>query len=348
MPGLRRERVSVGSRTISYLDRRAACFGGPAAPTQDGALPPRLSAAGVDVGANPRLARRRVAWHRPRLPRFRPDAGGIQRGDDVRLRGRCRRPARFARSHRSCRDRMLDGRVCRSSRLIRSAPNYVSAPGLVSTRPGADSEEGRQNRLKMIEQVERDGVDGLAGQMTPKLLGAATQKSRRDLTEHVRCLIVANTATGIEAAIRAMMARSNSTPLLPGIKIPTLIVHGAEDTLIPIAEAEAMHRAIPRSEYEPMSLSGHLPNLEQASAFEGKLWRFLEEVMTTVKGMLVAGALTLASLTLSAQDYQAIARARAASRSVRHASRHARARRPGLLPRSPGRPGASGPVHRLA
>jgi len=39
--------------------------------------------------------------------------------------------------------------------MWKSAPRYLSAVGLVSTRPGADNEEGRKNRQKMIEQVDR-------------------------------------------------------------------------------------------------------------------------------------------------------------------------------------------------
>ena len=85
----------------------------------------------------------------------------------------------------------------------------------------------------MIEQVDREGVEAIAAQMVPKLLGATTQRDRPDLVKQVRNLIVANTPDGVKAAVTAMMDRSDSTPLLAKIDVPTLIVHGAEDTLIP-------------------------------------------------------------------------------------------------------------------
>ena len=72
--------------------------------------------------------------------------------------------------------------------MLKSAPRYISAVGLVSTRPGADNEEGRKNRQKMIEQVDREGVEAIAAQMVPKLLGATTQRDRPDLVKHVRNL----------------------------------------------------------------------------------------------------------------------------------------------------------------
>ena len=161
--------------------------------------------------------------------------------------------------------------------IMRSAPNYVSALGLVSTRSGADTEEGRKNRQKMIEQVDTEGVSAIAVQMAPKLAGATTQANRPDLMKRIRNLIESNTREGIKAAITAMMTRRDSTPLLREIKVPTLVCAGAEDTLIPPAEAEGIHRAIPNSESELLPFAGHLPNLEQPESFDTRLTLFLQK-----------------------------------------------------------------------
>jgi 3-oxoadipate enol-lactonase len=162
--------------------------------------------------------------------------------------------------------------------LMRMAPRYFTALGLISTRPGADSEEGRANRQKMIAQADRDGVDAIADEMISKLLGQTTRSERPDLVKRVRNLIIGNTSGGVKNAIGAMMERSDSTTLLQHITIPTLIVHGLEDTLIPPSEADTMHRAIPNAEYEPMPFAGHLPNLEQSSAFDARLAQFLNKL----------------------------------------------------------------------
>ena len=74
----------------------------------------------------------------------------------------------------------------------------------------------------MIDQVDREGVEAIASQMVSKLLGATSQQQRPDLVTHVRNLIVPNRPQGIKAAIKAMMERSDSTPLLSRIKVPTL------------------------------------------------------------------------------------------------------------------------------
>jgi pimeloyl-ACP methyl ester carboxylesterase len=161
--------------------------------------------------------------------------------------------------------------------ILKSAPRYLGAIGLVSTRPGADSDEGRSNREKMIDLVVREGVGAVAAQMVPKLLGATTQHDRPDLATHVNSLVVENTREGVKTAVRAMMERSDSTPMLGKIDVPTLIVHGVEDALIPPSEAEGMHRAIRHSQLELMPVAGHLPNLERSELFEWRLWQFLNK-----------------------------------------------------------------------
>jgi pimeloyl-ACP methyl ester carboxylesterase len=162
--------------------------------------------------------------------------------------------------------------------MLKSAPRYLSAVGLVSTRPGADNEEGRRNRQKMIEQVDREGVEAIAAQMVTKLLGATTQRDRPDLVTQVKNLIVTNTPDRIKAAVAAMMDRGDSTPLLATIDVPALIIHGAEDALIPPSEAEGMHRAIRNSQLELVPFSGHLPSLEQPAPFDATLWPFLKKL----------------------------------------------------------------------
>jgi 3-oxoadipate enol-lactonase len=80
----------------------------------------------------------------------------------------------------------------------------------------------------------------------------------------------------VSTAVGAMMHRADSTSLLQRVGVPTLIVAGAEDALIPSAEAEAMHKAIPTSRYELMPFVGHLPNLEEPAHFNAILSEFLD------------------------------------------------------------------------
>jgi pimeloyl-ACP methyl ester carboxylesterase len=111
--------------------------------------------------------------------------------------------------------------------------------------------------------------------MLPKLLSETTRRTRPDVVERVRSLATASSAEAIAGAIRALMTRADSTPLLSTIHVPTLIVVGEADTLTPPALSEEMHRAIAGSELVVVPGAGHLSNLEQPEAFNGAVARFL-------------------------------------------------------------------------
>ena len=84
---------------------------------------------------------------------------------------------------------------------------------------------------------------------------------------------------GMIGALQAMRDRPDSTPTLGKIAVPTLIIHGEADQLIPVAEAEAMYRAIDEAEMVIVENAGHLPNLEQPDIFNDAIIDFLEELM---------------------------------------------------------------------
>jgi pimeloyl-ACP methyl ester carboxylesterase len=159
--------------------------------------------------------------------------------------------------------------------LFRNAPERFSAVILANTRAAADRADGRAGRDKMSALVREHGVAAVADQMIPKLLGSTSQQTRPDLAPRLRRTIESNTADGIDGAIQAMKVRPDSTALLPGITRPALVIAGAEDTLIPVAESEAMHTALPRSQFVTLPTAGHLSNLETPAEFSAALADFL-------------------------------------------------------------------------
>jgi pimeloyl-ACP methyl ester carboxylesterase len=151
--------------------------------------------------------------------------------------------------------------------ILRRAAARVSGLVLVGTRAGADTDEGRAGRDRMLDLLGREGVGAIAREMVPKLLGATTRREQPDLAETLGRMIEMNSAGAIAAAIRALKARPDSRPLLPAIQCPTVIVAGDEDAIIPRADADAMHAAIPGSTITILPRIGHLPNVEGTGLF---------------------------------------------------------------------------------
>jgi 3-oxoadipate enol-lactonase len=160
--------------------------------------------------------------------------------------------------------------------LVRHAARYIRGLVLADTRPQADTPEGVEGRRKMLALVREKGPAAVADEMIPKLLGEHTRRTRPDVAQSVRALILSSSADAIANAITALMTRADSTPLLASIHVPTLVVVGEQDAITPPALSEQMHQAIKGSEYVAIPDAGHLSNLEQPEAFNAALARFLE------------------------------------------------------------------------
>jgi pimeloyl-ACP methyl ester carboxylesterase len=160
--------------------------------------------------------------------------------------------------------------------LVRHAARYIRGLVLADTRPQADTPEGVEGRRKMLALVHEKGPAAVADEMIPKLLAEQTRRTRPDVAQTVRALIVSSSADAIANAITALMTRADSTPLLATIHVPTLVVVGEQDTITPPALSEQMYQAIKGSEYVAIPDAGHLSNLEQPEAFNAALARFLE------------------------------------------------------------------------
>jgi pimeloyl-ACP methyl ester carboxylesterase len=73
-----------------------------------------------------------------------------------------------------------------------------------------------------------------------------------------------------------MMTRPDSSPLLATITVPTLVVAGEEDALVPPREARALQEAIPGSRLAVIAGAGHLSNFERPDEFNARLLGFLK------------------------------------------------------------------------
>ncbi len=63
---------------------------------------------------------------------------------------------------------------------------------------------------------------------------------------------------------------------LPEIEIPTMVIWGLNDQIVPIEAALGYHRLIPESRLEIFERTGHLPMLERPGRFNPLLEGFIE------------------------------------------------------------------------
>jgi 3-oxoadipate enol-lactonase len=163
--------------------------------------------------------------------------------------------------------------------LWRRYPERVRALVLADTRAGADDEEGRARRRELIEVVESQGASAIANRQIASMVGRTSREKLPDVYDSIHAMMCDAPAAGIVGALEAMMSRPDSTPTLPTIDVPTLIIVGDEDAITPPREAAAMHEKIPGSRLEILAQAGHMSNMERPAAFNHVLSEFVARLV---------------------------------------------------------------------
>jgi pimeloyl-ACP methyl ester carboxylesterase len=162
--------------------------------------------------------------------------------------------------------------------MIRRYRDRVAGLILINTRAESDSAAALQGRDNMISLVERDGASALADVMVPKLLGPSSMAAMPRVVEHVRTMICGTSTSGLIGALKAMREREDSTSLLSTIDVPTLVVGGRDDQLMPVGTARELAGRIPGAQFTLIPEAGHVTPLEQPIALSRVVGEFLESL----------------------------------------------------------------------
>ncbi|WNG60539.1 FAD-dependent oxidoreductase [Archangium gephyra] len=74
-----------------------------------------------------------------------------------------------------------------------------------------------------------------------------------------------------------LLGRNRFESWVRGVRVPTLLVHGRQDRLVPVASSEALATLRPDWSFEPMDDIGHVPQMEDAPRFVARMVRWLDE-----------------------------------------------------------------------
>jgi 3-oxoadipate enol-lactonase len=159
--------------------------------------------------------------------------------------------------------------------MLRRASVPARAIVLADTRSGADSDESKAGRRRLLDLLAREGPPAVAREIIPKLIGPATRAERPQVEAALMALIERQPAATIAASTRALMDRPDATGQLAGIHLPALVIVGTDDALTPPAESERMHAALPDAALVRIPGAGHMSNMEQPGAFNQAVRAFL-------------------------------------------------------------------------
>lgn len=158
---------------------------------------------------------------------------------------------------------------------LRRWQSRVSGLVLMSTRAEADTPDGRKGRDAAVRLARQAGSSAIADGMLSMIVADSAPAETMD---RVRAMMAATPLAGILGALDAMKGRPDSTPLLPTLDMPALIVVGEDDQITPPEQARAMARAIPRAQLMVVADAGHLPPVERPEVTTEALREFLRRV----------------------------------------------------------------------
>lgn len=159
--------------------------------------------------------------------------------------------------------------------FARQFPELLRGLVLVSTRAGTDDEDAAAKRRAMAEKVKAEGVGVVIEAMAPKMLAAGNQDAER--IEQVRSLMASSKPEGVIGALLGMAERPDATAMLARISVPTLVVTGADDAVIPPSESEILVNAIPGARLIVIPRAGHLVAFEKPEEFNLALKEWLDQ-----------------------------------------------------------------------
>ncbi|MDH4053021.1 MAG: alpha/beta hydrolase [Rubrivivax sp.] len=159
--------------------------------------------------------------------------------------------------------------------LAATAAPRVAGLVLACTSPAFGRPDGDwqarfvQERLAPLDAGQ--GMDALAAQLVPDMVGPGTPDRARQQARMVMAAVPEATYRRVLAALVAFDRRA----ALPGIHVPTLCLAGEHDRVAPPEVLRRMAQRIPGAGFEVLPGAGHVANVEQPQAFQAAVVDFL-------------------------------------------------------------------------
>jgi 3-oxoadipate enol-lactonase len=126
-----------------------------------------------------------------------------------------------------------------------------------------------------IDQARTKGMEALSDQTMERWFTPSFLKQNSKMLALIQQQLLATPVSGFIGCAEAIR-RLNYLERLSEIKVPTLIMVGAEDPGTPVSVSVAMHERISNSKMVILPSARHLSNVEQAEAFNAALLTFLK------------------------------------------------------------------------
>ena len=153
--------------------------------------------------------------------------------------------------------------------LYQRHPERVESLILADTNTGAS--EARERTERRLADVRSLTPRELAQRRAPQLV---TPDAPADLIQDIVDVMAQIRPIGYSAAAVAL-GNTDTRPWLGVIRVPTLVIHGARDTVVPPAIGAALANAIPNARIVLVEAVGHASNQQAPNAYNAAIRDFI-------------------------------------------------------------------------
>ena len=146
---------------------------------------------------------------------------------------------------------------------------------LCDTKSDPDNSEGKLKRAAGIKMINEEGVEKFVRQFVPNCFSENFMSAHKEEYKNVINRSQHNSPKGVKGCLLAMAGRTDTTPFLQKISIPTLVICGEKDKLTPPAVMKSMANNINNSEFIIVRGAGHMAPFESAKIVNQKIKEFL-------------------------------------------------------------------------
>ena len=162
-------------------------------------------------------------------------------------------------------------------RAYERAPERFAGLILCSTKSEPDTDAGKIARSASIKYLLKNGSKPYANESVKSLFTSKALEQNIAAVAKVIAMICCTNPESICNTLIALAARTDTTGMLPSIKVRTLIICGAEDKMTSMEVMTKINNSIPDSDMKIIDGAGHLTNLENPDAFNSILLEFLSK-----------------------------------------------------------------------
>jgi pimeloyl-ACP methyl ester carboxylesterase len=165
--------------------------------------------------------------------------------------------------------------------LLRRRPEAVSRIALIATDPLPESPQQAAEQEALLVAAKTGHMADCIAQMLPET-ALYDAPWRGEITALVHDMAATLGPDQFQRQLRVMQRRPDQQKTLRKAHVPTLIIAGEADTIVPRRRTEFLAGMMPHGCLEIVARAGHLPQLEQPEVVTSALESFLEGRLPTL------------------------------------------------------------------